>query len=234
MQQHGIRSLLILGLFMTNITQAVEPAAEPVTAPEPLVWKFDRLDRIGGHKTTVVGAPQLLEVDRGKAIVFDGKRDGLFIEVHPLAGAKQFTVELIFRPDADGRPEQRFFHMQENESDDRVMFETRMVGNNEWFLDTFIKSGEQKSTLYAETHHHAIGPWYHAALVVDDHQMRHYVSGKLELSGDFDYQPQRPGRTSVGVRQNKVYWYHGAIREARFTRRALQPKEFTNITATEP
>ncbi len=228
MRQHGIRALLLLVLSMTNSTPAVEPKA----SPKPIVWKFDRLDRIGGHETTVVGAPQLLEIDHAKAIVFDGKRDGLFFEVHPLAGAKQFTVELIFRPDEDGRPEQRFFHMQENESDDRVMFETRLVGNNgnkKWFLDTFIKSGEQESTLYAETHHHTIGPWYHAALVVDDRQMRHYVSGKLELTADLDYQPQQPGRTSVGVRLNKVYWYHGAIREARFTRRALLPKEFTNI-----
>ena len=229
MRQHGIRALLLLVLSMTNSTPAVEPKASP---HQPIVWKFDRLDRIGGHETTVVGAPQLLEIDHAKAIVFDGKRDGLFFDVHPLAGAKQFTVELIFRPDEDGRPEQRFFHMQENESDDRVMFETRLVGNNgnkKWFLDTFIKSGEQESTLYAETHHHTIGPWYHAALVVDDRQMRHYVSGKLELTADLDYQPQQPGRTSVGVRLNKVYWYHGAIREARFTRRALLPKEFTNI-----
>ena len=119
--------------------------------------------------------------------------------------------------------------MQENESENRILFETRLVGKEKWFLDTFVKSNEQEVTLYAEESLHPIGPWYHAALVVDGNKMQHYVSGKLELIDDLNYHPQRPGRTSVGVRLNQVYWYHGAIREARFTRRALKPKEFTGL-----
>ena len=220
-QGHEKQVFIFLVLAMANIAHSAEP--------DPIVWNFDRLDRAGGHIINVAGAPRLVGVDRAKAIEFDGESDGLFFEVHPLAGAEQFTVELIFRPYANGRAEQRFFHMQENESDNRVMFETRLVGKQKWFLDTFVKSGEQEITLYAETHHHTFGPWYHAALVVDGQQMRHYVSGKLELTDNLDYHPQHPGRTSVGVRLNKVHWYKGAIREARFTRRALQPKEFTGI-----
>jgi hypothetical protein len=35
----------------------------------------------------------------------------------------EFTVEVVFNPYVDGAPEQRFFHMQEDDSEDRVMFE---------------------------------------------------------------------------------------------------------------
>jgi hypothetical protein len=32
--------------------------------------------------------------------------------------------------------------------------------------------------------------------------------------------------TSIGVRQNKIYWFKGAVRKARFSNRALPPNEF--------
>ena len=38
--------------------------------------------------------------------------------------------------------------------------------------------------------------------------------------------PQGAGQTAVGVRMNKVYYFKGAVRMARFTRRALAPSEF--------
>ena len=81
-------------------------------------WQFDRLDKIGGHPVTVVGHPKVI----GKAIEFDGQGDALFLDVHPLAGAAQFTLEVIFRPDRGGRAEQRFFHLQENGSEHRRIY----------------------------------------------------------------------------------------------------------------
>jgi hypothetical protein len=33
-------------------------------------WKFDRLDEIGGHKTTLLGHPRVIDTPRGKAIEF--------------------------------------------------------------------------------------------------------------------------------------------------------------------
>ena len=195
-------------------------------ADESTVWKLDNLNRIGGHEVQVVGDPRIVTTPGGKAIQFDGRDDALFLDVHPLAGAKQFTVEVIFRPDPDGLAEQRFFHMQEDESEDRILFETRLTSDRRWFLDTFIKSGQGNHAQLAEQFKHPIGRWYHAALVVDDEEMRHYVNGKKEMATRIKYQPQRPGRTSLGVRLNKVYWFKGAIRVARFTRQALRPTEF--------
>lgn len=221
---YGLQSVLtVLVVGVANVTWAVDHS----NTLKPVVWNFDRLDRLGDSKASVIGSPRVVTLDGVRAVEFDGAGDGLFLGVHPLAGAKQFTVEVVFRPAPGGLPEQRFFHMQEHTSDDRVMFETRLVGKDKWFLDTFVKSGDQERTLYAETFLHPLGPWYHAALVVDGRQMRHYVGGQLELTTDLDYRSQGPGRTSFGVRLNKVYWYCGAISQARFTHRALKPNEFT-------
>lgn len=56
--------------------------------------------------------------------------------------------------------------------------------------------------------------------------MRHYIDGKLELSGKIAMKPFGRGRVSIGVRQNKVYWFKGAVRKVRFTHKALEPKQF--------
>ena len=99
---------------------------------------FDRLDRIGEHATTIHGNPRVIETPIGKAVEFDGVDDALFVEVHPLAGAKTFTWEAIFRPDG-GSIEQRWFHLQEAGSESRMLFEIRVVGDH-WFLDSFNQS----------------------------------------------------------------------------------------------
>src|SRR5690349_20094156 len=70
-------------------------------------WRFDRLDRLGDHPTRAVGHPQLVDAVFGKAVLFDGLGDALFVDTHPLAGAEKFTWEVLFRPDAGGAAEQR-------------------------------------------------------------------------------------------------------------------------------
>src|SRR5690348_3965515 len=102
-------------------------------AAEGEVWRFDRLDQIGGHPTTILGHPKVVETPLGKAIEFNGVDDALYVDVHPLAGAAAFTWEVIFRPDPGGGAEQRFFHFQENGSDTRMLFEIRVIGGK-WCL----------------------------------------------------------------------------------------------------
>jgi hypothetical protein len=193
---------------------------------KPVVWNLDNLETIGGHKVTVVGKPRLIETDKGKAIAFDGKGDGLFVDANPLAGLKEFTAEVIFRPEAGGPKEQRFLHFQPKGSEDRVLFETRLPPDGKWFLDTYVQSGKAKQTLYAEKHLHALGAWHHAAIVVDGKTMRHYVGGKEELAADLEFTPLAEGQTSIGVRFNKVFWYQGAIRQIRVTPSVLKPEAF--------
>jgi len=192
-------------------------------------WEFNQLEMLGQHKTTAIGSPRLIETPEGKAIEFDGKEDALFIDANPLAGLKEFTVEVIFQPYADGAKEQRFFHFQEEGSENRLLFETRLTGDGRWFLDSYIKSGAADVTLFAKESLHAIGPWYHAAVVVDGKTMRHFVNGKEELNAEIEFHPLRQGRTSLGVRINKLFWYRGAIRKVRITPQPLTPKEFMQL-----
>ena len=194
---------------------------------EQVVWNLDNLKEIGGQTVEVVGEPRVIETaNGGKALEFDGVDDGIFLPVHPLAGWDVFTVEVIFQPYPNGLKEQRFFHMQEASSTERVMFETRLTDDDQWYIDTFIQAGEGNHAQLAVDFIHPIGPWFHAAIVMDGVNFTHYVNGKKETATTLEWEVQEPGQTSLGVRQNKVYWYKGAIRTARFTRGVLSPDEF--------
>jgi hypothetical protein len=189
------------------------------------MWRFDRLDEIAGHKTSVLGHPHLIDTLHGKAIEFNGIDDALFLGVHPLAGAEAFTWEVIFRPDHQGAPEQRFFHLQEDGSDTRMLFEIRVIGD-QWCLDSFVKTGSNSRTLLDQTKLHPLGEWYAVEAVYDGSELRNYVDGVLQGSGPLHIAPQKAGQTSVGVRINKVDYFKGAVLVARMTPRAMQPAEF--------
>ena len=119
-----------------------------------MLWTFDRLDRIGGHPTTVLGNPRVIDTPVGKAIEFDGVDDALLVDVHPLAGAETFTWEAVFRPDG-GAVEQRWFHLQESGSDNRMLFEIRVNGG-QWFLDSYGHSGAAQKALIDRTKLHPL------------------------------------------------------------------------------
>ena len=197
---------------------------------ESLMWTFDRLENIGGHKTTVLGQPRVIDSPVGKAVEFDGVDDALFIDNHPLAGAETFTWEAIFRPDG-GQREQRWFHLSEKDphngadTDNRMLFEIRVV-DNQWYLDSFIQSGTESKTLMNRQALHPLGNWYHVASVFDGREFRNYVDGVQEGSAQIRLAPHGEGHASVGMRINKVFYFKGAVRMARFTRKALSPSEF--------
>lgn len=207
----------------------------PSQQPEPVVWTFDRLENIGGHKTTVVGEPRIVESPIGKAVEFDGLDDALFIDNHPLAGAAAFTIEAIFRPDG-GEREQRWFHLSERDpatgadTDNRLLFEIRVV-DGEWYLDSYSQSGAANKTLMNKAARHPLGAWYHVATVYDGQEVSNYVNGVRQGAAAVQLAPHGPGHTSVGTRINKVSFFKGAVRLARFTRRALSPGEFLPLPA---
>ncbi len=198
-------------------------AAEPTKA---VVWNVNSLESIGGHAVTVVGKPRIIDVDGGKAVEFNGRDDALFVDANPLAGLKEFTAEVVFRPAAGGPKEQRFLHFQPAGSESRVLFETRLPQAEEWFLDTYLHTDVGQQTLFAKDSHHACGRWYAAAIVVDGKSMRHYVNGKEELAAEVKFAPLATGKTSIGVRFNRVHWFQGGIRQIRITPAVLAPTEF--------
>lgn len=73
---------------------------------------------------------------------------------------------------------------------------------------------------------HPLDQWHHVAFLYDGSQMRQYVNHKLELSAAVKLAPQAEGKTSVGVRINRVDYFKGAIRRARFHREAIEVERF--------
>jgi hypothetical protein len=205
------------GLATTHVTGQVDS----------VLWTFDRLDRIGGHPTTVLGNPRVIDAPVGTAIEFDGVDDAIFVDVHPLEGAEVFTWEAIFRPDGGNRA-QRWFHLQETGSDNRMLFEVRVV-DDRWFLDSYNFSTTGEATLMNKGSLHPVGQWYHVATVYDGTVFSNYVNGVRDGAREVRLAPQRAGRTSMGVRINLVDYFKGAIHASRFTRRALTPSEFMRL-----
>jgi hypothetical protein len=191
------------------------------------VWAIDNLQSIGGHKVTVLGSPAVIDTPEGKAVQFDGTKDALFVDNHPLAGLSQFTVEIFFRPDPGGAQAQRWFHMNENNGG-RVLWETRLFGND-FVVDCFVESKGGNTALYNEKFKHPLGAWYHVAAVVDGKRAHHYVNGMEESNVALPFVAQGPGQTSIGVRITRMYYFKGAVRLARFTPRALTPAEFMKL-----
>ena len=201
-----------------------------------LFWDINNTDQIGGHNTTMLGSPIIIDTEQGRAVEFDGLGDGLIVDANPVAGAEAFTIEVIFKPYASNSShniEQRFIHMQES-NERRLLIELRLTDDNQWFLDTFIKDGTSSRALYAEDFPHTIGDWYHAALVYENGLMTHFINGQKELSGQVNYHPMQTGQTSIGVRLNQKSWYKGTIATIKITHGALEPEEFiplhTNVT----
>lgn len=215
-----LAALLILAASVSTFAQ------DPKVPKRSTTWKINDLKKIGGHSVQVLGEPTVVQTDKGKAVFFDGIDDGILVNNNPIEGAEAFTIEAIFRPDAGGGKEQRWLHIEDTENvESRALLEIRL-NDTEWFVDTFLKSGDNRLAHYAENFKHAAGQWFHVAMVFDRTEMRHYVNGKIEMSGKISIKPFGKGITSFGVRQNKVYWFKGAIRKARFTNRALSPNDF--------
>jgi hypothetical protein len=227
-----------MGLGIATAVVALFPAwAQSAPAQQAALWRFDNLDRIGGHATHVLGHPRLIDSPYGKAVEFNGQDDALFIDNHPLAGASEYTWEVFFRPDAGGAQAQRFFHLSEVDpatgldTRNRMLFELRIV-NNQWCLDSYAYSNGSLRTLLNCEKLHPLGQWYRVTAVFDGKTLRNYVGSELQGEGEFHLTPPGPGHASVGARIDKRDYFKGAVFEARMTPRALNPEEFLAMPAT--
>jgi hypothetical protein len=228
-------SVLLLGICAAAVT---------AQAPDQILWTFDRLDPIGGVKTTVEGEPRIVETPLGQAIEFDGVDDAVWIEKHPLAGAKTFTFEAIFRPDG-GAFEQRWFHLAARDpatgllasadhpttgqdANARFLFEIRVVGAN-WYLDAFVNGPGYNRALMFKDKLHPMGRWYHVAQTKDGTTIRSNVNGALQGEAAIAFTPLGEGAASIGTRINRRNYFRGAVRQARFSTRALAPEAFLKV-----
>ena len=241
----GICAALSLLLGAVSFSSAQTPAQvahSALAVPQQQIWRFDNLTSLGGHPTKVFGTPKLIDTPMGKAVAFNGQDSALFVDNHPLAGAATWTWEMIFRPDADGKPEQRVFHLQpvdpatgQDLATERMLFEIRIrpdaSGTPLWCLDSFAVVGTQSRALLNCDKKYPFGPWYRVTAVYDGKTLRNYVNDEMQGEGPLDIPAQHAGHSSAGVRINLVDYFKGAIYEARFTPRALSPDEFLKIPA---
>lgn len=217
------------------IIAAVLPSlAGPALRPsEPVTWRLDSLTAIGGYPVSVAGTPRVVHTAIGPAVQFNGSTDGLFVDGNPLAGLARFTIEVLFEPSADGPQEQRFLHIEQKEPPSRALIELRMSPGGAWSLDTYLRTGETGLTLLDRRRAHPASRWTAAALTYDGKTMAHYVDGVREVSGEIAFPPLADGRTSIGVRQNRVSWFKGRIHTIRVSPEALPPDRLLRVPATE-
>ena len=176
---------------------------------------------------TVLGDPTIIDSPYGNAVQFDGVDDGFLLKEMPLKDLSEFTIEMIIRFDRGGTEEQRYFHTG-TVKQDRVLMEMRS-GENTWYLDGMFESKTKWVVLMDSVLTHPLDEWYHIAFTVENGKQVTFVNGKKELEGTVEFSPIVDGSTSIGVRQNKISWFKGAIYCIRITGKVLRPCEFLNF-----
>jgi len=193
--------------------------------PPAVVWRIEDVRKIGGQATEVIGAPRVTE----GAVGFNGEDDGLLVAANPLEGLRAFTLEVLFYPAENGLPEQRFWHAQDVDGA-RALLETRLNGSGGWWLDTYLANGRTAGLpLIDPKKVHPTNAWYWVALRYDGKTMTHFVNGVKEREGVVEFGPMGAGKLSLGVRQNRVHWFKGAIREVRVTPAVLADEALQRV-----
>ena len=194
-----------------------------------LIWECNVADLMSGKDLLKTGDPKFVSTPYGNSVWFDGKNDSIHLNENPLKNLNAFTAEVLIKPDFKGPEEQRFLHIGEIHSD-RLLLETRTTPDGQWYLDTYIQSGQSQKTLIDPKFIHPIGKWYHIALTLDkEGRMKNYVNGKFEIEGWVDFRPIDSGEMSIGSRRNKVSWYKGAICKIRISGDVLKPEQFMSF-----
>jgi hypothetical protein len=198
-------------------------------AQRTVIWRMEQRILRKIPSVQVLGQPRAVDDPEGAAIYFNGATDGFIFPSNPLEGASTFTIEVCIKPDADGPAEQRFLHLQD-EQGNRALLEIRLADKS-WALDTFLYSTkpESKCTLLDRSKTHPTDRWTWVALTYVNGHMAHFINGVKELAGEVDFPSFAAGQVSAGVRQNKVFWFKGSIREIRFHPGALPDEELQHV-----
>jgi hypothetical protein len=233
---------------MKLLAAALIMLAVPTRAQQAITWRFDNLTKIGDTQVTTVGRPRAIHTSIGSAIHFEGQGntnsnnpesgnptgDALLLNFSPLSGDATYTFEVVFRPSSKGAPAQRFFHLQDNNSQSRRMFEIRIV-NKQWCLDTVgidVGHGAEQhgvAQICDAAHLHPLDHWYAITATYDGKTLRGYVDGELQGEAGVTLAPLPPGTTSVGTRIDKRDFFTGDVYSARFTPSVLPPADFLKV-----
>ena len=217
-------------LFACGLSLACVLLLAALRQKDSVIWKLNSLSSIGNHQPQVMGHPVVVQDGARKAIKFNGVDDGLILPINPLEGQKSFTIQVLFKPDAEGPPAPRFVHLQDS-LDNRCTLELRVIPGGRWYADTFLRNGRSAKgvTLIDSSLRHPCNQWYWLALVYDGSNMSDYVNGVKEHEGAIALEPMKQGKISLGVRLNKVNWFKGQIAEIRFQPVALKREDLQRL-----
>ena len=210
---------------------AVSPdAGDASVPPPPERWLIDNLSSVHGLTPMVLGSPVVTSTPHGDALCFDGD-DAIVVDGHPLEGLGAFSLEVLVRIDgvtvaALNQP--RFLHIEATTGPARATMEARVTETN-FHLDTFLLAGTASRTLVDSSKLHPVGQWTWTALTYDGATMRHFVDGVEDASGAVAVPAFGPGKLSLGVRQNLMYWFVGCIREVRVTAAPLPTEQLQRV-----
>lgn len=216
----------LLSIFLSTPGET-NPDSYQNTAGGKTEWILSHISETISENIKITGAPEIIESKYGKALLFNGMHDAIFLESMPLDGLEQFTIEVIFQPASGGNFEQRFLHCGEVQGN-RVLLELRST-NTHWYLDAYIKSEDQQKALIDSGLLHPLNQWHHLAFVVDHGKLKTYVNGKKELDSYIGFDALHEGKTSIGVRQNGQSWFKGAIYKITISPKALKSKKFMSF-----
>lgn len=229
MQKHGKISFTILAFFISILTFGQDPTSH--------LWILNSLSTIDGHDVSILGNPEVVSTDLGDAIEFDGVGDRILVDANPIGLAKEFTVEVIFKPYGSAlnrNNDPRFIHIQDpNDSKSkRVMMEIRVNTSNQMYLDGFMLTDNDDLALIDETKTHATNEWIHAAITFKENTFTTHINGIQELSGTVNYNSKildSTGKTSIGARMDARNWYNGIVKCLKITQESIAPEAFISI-----
>lgn len=217
----------LIALLFISFTLTSNGQNQTIEKEAKTEWLLANLLQSKSSNVEISGNPKIVSSPYGEAVSFNGIDDAFFLNELPLQSLQEFTVEMIFKPEANGLFEQRILHIGES-TKDRMLLEIRAVDSN-WYFDGYVASGINKKALIDEKLIHPLEKWYHVAFVVTPKSLTTFVNGKQELYLDFPFLSIESGQTSIGVRMNKVCWFKGAIYKIRITPRQITPIDFMNF-----
>ncbi len=117
-------TLLIIAVLIGVNCSAAEPTKPAAQKPDAFYLQLSDLLKDPQEEVAISGDPQVInDKALGAVVLFDGVDDAIFLDRTPLDGLTRFTVEVIFRQDAGGSQEPRFFHIGHAKGD-RMLLET--------------------------------------------------------------------------------------------------------------
>ena len=179
-----------------------------------LNWRLADREWLDSYLVKVSGSPVICEVDKREALYFNGKPDGLWLPVNPLEGRARFRCTVGIYPESGGGSEQRFLHAGSLD-DERFLIELRMNYDNSWYLDICLSIEGETVVLRNASRVHPADSWYTVSVEFDGKGIVAEVDDSVDLVGTLTPSPgwafRRGARCSVGMRQNEVSFFRGAM-----------------------